>query len=78
MPDYPLELARQRAALGEDEVAVTVVLTLPTDGRPPTVNLLAPIVIGLASQHGEQVILDGTGLPSRQELAQGVEAFASP
>jgi flagellar assembly factor FliW len=42
------------------------------------VNLLAPIVIGLASQHGEQVILDGTGLPSRQELAQGVEAFASP
>ncbi|MBX7190576.1 MAG: carbon storage regulator CsrA [Sandaracinaceae bacterium] len=73
MPAFPLALARDRAGLGEEEVAVAVVLTLPRDGRPPSVNLLAPLVIGLTTRRGEQVILDGTGLSARQELGGGAE-----
>lgn len=71
MPGYPLELAKQRAGLGDEEVAVAVVLTLPRDARAPSVNLLAPLVIGLTSQRGEQVILDGSGLSAREELVLG-------
>lgn len=68
-PSYPVDDAITRAALPDREVAVTVVVTLPRDGRVPTVNLLAPIVIGLTSRRGEQVILDGSGLSARHELA---------
>jgi carbon storage regulator len=79
MPEFPLALAKERAALGDEEVAVAVVLTLPRDGRTPSVNLLAPLVIGLQSRRGEQVILDGTGLSARQELSLGAQqAFAHP
>jgi flagellar assembly factor FliW len=43
------------------------------------VNLLAPLVIGLSTRRGEQVILDGTGLSARQELSVGAQqAFAHP
>jgi len=44
------------------------VVTLPRDGRTPTANMLAPIVIGMTSRRGEQVILDGSGLSARCEL----------
>ena len=71
MPGYPLELAKQRAGLGDEEVAIAVVLTLPRDARAPSVNLLAPLVIGLSSRRGEQVILDGSGLSAREELVLG-------
>ena len=68
MPGYPIGLAKARAGLPDDEVAVAVVVTLPRDGTP-SVNLLAPMVIGLGSRRGEQVILDGSGLSVREELA---------
>lgn len=73
MPGYPIALAKERAGLVDDEVAVAVVVTLPRDGRAPSVNLLAPIVIGLGSHCGDQVILDGSGLSAREELAASSE-----
>lgn len=73
MPGYPIALAKERAGLPDEEVAIAVVVTLPRDGRPPSVNLLAPIVIGLDSHHGEQVILDGSGLSAREELVTSGE-----
>jgi carbon storage regulator CsrA len=66
--EYPAADARRRANFGDEEVAIALVLTLPNDGRPPVANFLAPIVIGLATRRAEQVILDGSGLPARQEL----------
>lgn len=72
-PEYPVQQARTGAGFGEEEVAVALVITLPRDGRPPTVNMLAPIVIGLASRRAEQVILDGSGLSPRHELAVAPE-----
>lgn len=75
-PDYPVALAKARAALPDSEVAVAIVITLPRDGRPPTANLLAPIVIGLASRQAEQVILDGSGLAAAHELTTPPEAVS--
>ena len=75
-PSYSIADAMARAALPDREVAVTVVVTLPRDGRAPTVNLLAPIVIGLESRRGEQVILDGSGLSAREVLVHTESAPA--
>jgi len=58
---FPIERAIAAAGLTDTEFAVALVVTVPADGVP-TVNLLAPIVIGLESRRGVQVILDGTGL----------------
>jgi carbon storage regulator len=76
-PGYPVADAMARAGLPDREVAVTLVVTLPRDGRTPTVNLLAPIVIGLESRRGEQVILDGSGLSARHELMYTSEPAAA-
>jgi carbon storage regulator len=67
-PDFPLEDARRTAGVEEQEVAVAAVCTVPADGAPATVNLKAPIVIGLASRTGTQVILDREDLGMFHEL----------
>lgn len=77
-PSYPVDRARQTARLADEEVAVALVVTLPASGAPPTVNLLAPVVIGMTSHVGKQVILEGTDLPVRCELAAVANATASP
>lgn len=71
-PDYPIERARKLAAradgrLAREECAFALILTLPANGAP-CVNLIAPVVIGLDSRVGYQVILDNSGLPVRLEL----------
>lgn len=60
--DYPLEEARAAAGMSDEEVAVALVVVHPADGGPMTVNLRAPVVIGLTSHRGVQVIL-GRELP---------------
>ncbi len=67
-PNYPIEDAKRASGLAEDEVAVAAVCTLPADGSVATVNLKAPIVIGLSSRVGVQVILDREELGMFHEL----------
>lgn len=67
-PNYPVASAMARYPFAEDDLAVAVVLTMPADGSTPTVNMAAPIVIGLNSRMGAQVILDGDHLPLRAPL----------
>ena len=67
-PDYPVERARELSGHEETDVAVALVVTLPANSAVATVNLLAPIVIGMSSRRGVQVILEGMGLPVRCEL----------
>lgn len=62
VPDYPLDEARAAAGMSDEEVAVALVVVHPADGGPMTVNLRAPVVIGLTSHRGVQVIL-GRELP---------------
>jgi carbon storage regulator len=65
---YPVDEAQQAAGIAaNEEVAVALVVTLPPQGIA-TVNMLAPIVIGLSSRSGRQVVLEGSGLPIRCEL----------
>jgi carbon storage regulator len=62
MPDYPLRDACAAADFEHEEAAVAVVVTQGTDGA--TANLQAPVVMGLTSRQGRQVILlrDDLGL----------------
>jgi len=55
MPDYPLRDACAAADFEHEEAAVAVVVTQGTAG--PTANLQAPVVMGLTSRQGRQVIL---------------------
>ncbi|MDH5491590.1 MAG: carbon storage regulator [Myxococcales bacterium] len=60
-PEFPLSKARAAANLLE-EVAVAAIVTVPSSGDDVTVNLVAPLVIGLESRRGAQVIVDEEGL----------------
>ncbi len=73
-PNFPVEAARIASRLGgrddgdagsgESELAVAAIVTAPADGGVPTVNLAAPLVIGLESRRGVQVILDPQAIRS--------------
>lgn len=66
-PDVPLDaVARTAGVFEEDEdVAVMAVLSAPKGG-PATVNLMAPIVVNVATRKAAQVLLDGTRFSTRE------------
>jgi carbon storage regulator CsrA len=70
-PGYPVAEARVAAGLDQEEVAVAAVVTAPADGSEPTVNLMAPIVIGMTSRRGSQVILEHGSLGVRHTMQFG-------
>jgi carbon storage regulator len=74
MPDYPLRDACAAADFEHEEAAVAVVVTQGTSG--PTANLQAPVVMGLTSRQGRQVILlrDDLGLRTPITLPLGTPA----
>ena len=63
-PDYPVSAAVQAFGgdVDPDGVAVALVVTVPADGKPPVANLMAPLVIDLATRQGRQVVIDRPGL----------------
>ena len=67
-PSYPLERAVSRFPFGEEEVAVASVVTRHTDGSGVTVNLAAPLLIGMSSRKAVQVLLDDDRLSLRAPL----------
>ena len=67
-PNYPLARALSRYPFGTEEVAVASVVTRPADGSPATVNLAAPLLIGMTSRKALQVILDDGHLSLRAPL----------
>jgi len=67
-PDYPLDAACSASGIALEEAVVAVILVIPSDGSPPSANLLAPVVISMAGRFGVQVVLDATGLSSRAPL----------
>jgi flagellar assembly factor FliW len=78
-PDFPVAEAHAAAGLDDPEVAVAAVVTA-NPGSPATVNLVAPLVIGLKSRAGIQLILDRDDLSVRHTLvAHGTgEMTAAP
>jgi len=65
-PDYPIEQAHAASNLADEEVAVAAVVT--ATANTATVNLVAPLVIGLESRSGVQLILDRDDLNVRHTL----------
>jgi len=59
---YPLAEAQAAAGMTGEEAAVALVVVRPANGGPMMANLRAPIVIGLTTRRGVQVIL-GDDLP---------------
>lgn len=77
-PNYPIARALSRYPFGDEEVAVASVVTRPADGSPSTVNLAAPLLIGMTSRKAAQVILDDGRLSLRAPLVPvSVEAAVS-
>jgi len=77
-PNYPIERAFARYPYEPEELAIAAVVTRPVDGSMPTVNLAAPMVIGVQSHRAVQVLLDDDRLPLRAPLYRSeAEARAS-
>ena len=66
-PDVALDPAVAALGMGEvnDDMALMVVLSAP-QGQPATVNLLAPILVNVATRQGAQLILDGSRFTTRE------------
>ena len=66
-PDVALDPAATALGMGEvnDDMALMVVLSAP-QGQPATVNLLAPILVNVATRQGAQLILDGSRFTTRE------------
>jgi carbon storage regulator len=77
-PNYPIDDAFARYPYEPEELALAAVVTRPVDGSMPTVNLAAPMVIGVESRRAVQVLLDNDRLGMRAPLYRSeAEARAS-
>jgi carbon storage regulator len=61
-----------------EEAAVALVVTVAAEGKVGTVNLQAPIVMGLTSRRGRQIILLRDDLPLRHEITLPLTALPIP
>lgn len=78
VPDYPIEsvtsLLHQLEICQDNEVLVLGICTVPPPPGTPTVNLLAPLGIGLSNQVGAQVILHNTQYSAQTEFLDGQQS----
>lgn len=75
---YPDVSLPEAAAMGgldarADDLAILAVLVAVPD-QPPTVNLLAPIIIDTANRSGAQVFLQGSRFSTRELLVMGLDS----
>jgi flagellar assembly factor FliW len=59
--DYPKpdpSVLATSVGLGQDDLAVLVVVAVPGKGKPMRANLLAPLVVDVKQRRGAQVVLD--------------------
>ena len=68
-PDYPIERAAALFPFGKEDVVVASVVARHLDGSPATANLAAPLLIGMSSRQGVQLILDDDRLSLRAPLS---------
>ncbi|MEE9384455.1 MAG: flagellar assembly protein FliW [Nannocystaceae bacterium] len=71
-PDYPVDLVRRSLGFlaldASEELVVLAICTVPPAPEVPTVNLLAPVGVGLSSRRGAQVVLHETAYNARQQF----------
>ena len=59
----PLELAARLLETDPNEVALLVIVTIPSDPTLMTVNLMAPLVVDLRTRRARQIVLDDPRCP---------------
>ena len=61
VPDYepPLELAARTLGAAPEDVALFVIVTIPSDPTAMTVNLMAPVVVDVRTRKSVQLVLEG-------------------
>ena len=67
-PNYPIKELAARFPYDDDQVVIAAVEHRPLDGSMPTVNLAAPIVVGVKSMRGVQMLIDDGNQPLRAPL----------
>jgi flagellar assembly factor FliW len=70
-PAYPLDAVRALAAqagLEDDKVGVAAIVTVGPAPARPTVNLMAPLAMGLGARQGVQVVLHTSHYQVRHAL----------
>lgn len=77
-PDVPLGPVAERAGIRGDaeDLAVLAVLSAPP-GQPPTVNLLAPLLVDSRTRAGAQVFLEGSRFTTQEILALPLDPKAA-
>lgn len=63
--DYrpPLDLAARLLDAPPEEIALFVLVTIPSDPTRMTVNLMAPVVVDLRTRRARQIVLDDPRCP---------------
>ena len=57
-PNYPIKELAARFPYDDEQVVIAAVEHRPLDASMPTVNLAAPIVVGVKSMRGVQMLID--------------------
>lgn len=74
-PDYHLELKRRDLQIIEpgalEDLALSVILTIPGDPKRMTANLLAPLIFNLATRKAMQLVLTSPRYPVKHPVFQG-------
>jgi flagellar assembly factor FliW len=73
----PLELAARTLRVDPADVALFVIVTIPSDPTAMTVNLMAPVVVDIRTRVSRQLVLeDGRSDPSYRVCAPPPAAAA--
>jgi flagellar assembly factor FliW len=72
-PNYPLDELRELAVeIGgldaKEPLAIAAIVTVPPPPGTPTVNMVAPLIMGMQTRRGTQVILDSDRFLLRHAL----------
>lgn len=67
----PIELAARLLGTDPAEIALFVVVTIPSDPTRMTVNLMAPVVVDLRTRRARQIVLDDSRCPPDHLVVPG-------
>ena len=66
-PDYHIKVRRSEMAMlepiNEDELVVSVIMTIPDDPQNMTANLMAPLIFNMENRTGMQHVLTNSNYP---------------
>ncbi len=80
-PDYHVKVRRGDLrtidATHEDDLVLSVIVTVPQNPQDMTANLLAPLIFNMANRHGMQLVLTDQRYPVKYNVLRQREADQS-